>query len=140
VRVADSGELFWSDALMSGRAARGELWRFESVDHELRTSVSGALKYLERYTIDPRSRAPSHLWRAHRANYLGTTIVHAEAATPARAEDAQRRIGAIDTVQGGVDCLASKLVVGRLLAERGPRFALARAVLRDVFGRRVPRR
>jgi urease accessory protein UreH len=140
VRVAEQGELFWSDALMSGRVARGEAWRFEGIDHELRASIDGSLTYLERYGLDPRSRALAHTWSAHRANYLGTTIVHGDGVTTARAEEAQQRLGAIDALQAGVDCLAAKFLVGRLLAVGGPQFARARAVLRDVFGRPALRR
>jgi urease accessory protein len=140
LRIAEDGELFWSDALMSGRAARGEAWRFEALDHELRASVGGALKYLERYSLVPRSCAPSHMWRAHRANYVGTTIVYSNAATAGRAEEAQRRLPASEGLRAGVDCPAANLVVGRLLAERGPQFAAARAVLRDVFDRPALRR
>lgn len=140
VRIAEDGELFWSDALMSGRAACGEAWRFEVLDHELRTSVGGSLKYLERYCLVPRSRVPSNTWSAHRANYVGTTIVHSDAATPGRAEEAQRRLPAGEGLRAGVDCVATNLLVGRLLAERGPQFACARAVLRDVFDRPAFRR
>jgi urease accessory protein len=42
LRVAEGGQLFWSDALMSGRAARGESWRFESIHHELRALALAA--------------------------------------------------------------------------------------------------
>ena len=140
IRIALDAELFWSDALMSGRAARGEAWRFEALDHELRASVGGSLKYLERYSLVPRSRALSHTWSAHRANYVGTTLVYSTAATTARAEEAQQRLPASDGLRAGIDCLAPNLLVGRLLAERGPQFASARAVLRDVFGRPALRR
>jgi RNA polymerase sigma factor (TIGR02999 family) len=140
IRIAGHGDLFWSDALMSGRAGRGEAWRFERLDHELRASVGGSLQYLERYVLAPQSRAVSHAWSVHRANYLGTTIVHSEAVTTARAEETQQRLGAIEALRAGVDCLAPHLLVARLLAERGPQFASARAVLGDVFDRPALRR
>ena len=140
LRVAEGGQLFWSDALMSGRAARGESWRFESIDHELRACVGGSLQYLERYTLSPRSRAPWGPWAAARAAYMGTTIVSSDAATADRAEEAQQRLSTTDGLRAGVDCPAPRLLVGRLLASRGPQFAAARLVLRDVFDRPAFRR
>ena len=140
LRIAGGADLFWSDALMSGRVARGETWGFAALDHELRASVAGSLTYLERYDLAPRSRAVTHTWSAHRANYLGTAIVHSPSATAGRAEEAQLQLGAIDGLRAGVDCLAPNLVVGRLLAASGPPFALGRAVLRDVFERPALRR
>ena len=140
LRIAEGGDLFWSDALMSGRAARGEAWRFESLDHELRASVGGSLRYLERYALASQSRTPAHAWSAQRANYLGTTIVHSEEVTTAHAEEAQERLGAMEGLRAGVDCLAPHFLVGRLLAERGPQFACARAALAETFNRPPLRR
>src|SRR5207247_5731015 len=99
--------------------------------HELRVSVDGSLTYLERYALAPGSRQLRHSWRAGAASYLGTTIVQSDNADAARAEDAQQRLDAIDGVRAGVDCPAPQLVVGRLLATRGPQFASARTGLRD---------
>ena len=105
LQIAAGGEIFWSDALMSGRVGRGETWRFAALGHELRANVAGSLVYLERYDLAPLSRAVTHPWRAHRANYLGTTIVRSAAATAGRAEEAQRRLGTIAGLQAGVDCV-----------------------------------
>jgi urease accessory protein UreH len=140
LQVARGGELFWSDALMSGRVGRGETWGFAALDHQLRANVAGSLAYLERYDLAPLSRAVTHTWSAHRANYLGTTIVRSPAATAGRAEEAQRRLCTIDGLRAGVDCLDPHLVVGRLLAESGPPFASARALLREIFDRPALRR
>ena len=140
LRVADGGRLFWSDALMSGRVARGEAWRFASYEHELRAVVGGRLRYLERYAISPEARAPSHPWSAAAANYIGTAIVCSDEAVAARMTEAQDRLTAIAGLRAGVDCLAPHLGVGRLLAERGPQFAAARMILRNVFGRPPLRR
>jgi urease accessory protein len=140
LHVAAGGNLFWSDALMSGRVGRGEMWRFAALGHELRASVAGSLAYLERYSLAPGSRALTHPWSAHRAHYLGTAIVRSPSATADRAEAAQVRLGAIGGLRAGVDCLGPNLVVGRLLAESGPAFASARAAWREVFERPAPRR
>jgi urease accessory protein UreH len=48
-----SSRLYWSDALMSGRARHGEAWRFRALAHTLRLRVDGSLKYLERYRLRP---------------------------------------------------------------------------------------
>ena len=140
LKIAGGGEIFWSDGLMSGRVGRGETWGFAGLDHELRANVAGSLTYLERYDLVPRPRAVTHSWRADRANYLGTTIVRSAAATAGRAEEAQRRLGTIDGLRAGVDCLEPGLVVGRVMAENGPPFVSARAALRDVFERPPIRR
>jgi urease accessory protein len=140
LRVAEGGRLFWSDALMSGRVARGEAWRFASFEHELRAVVGGRLQYLERYAISPDARSPRHPWSAAGTNYLGTTIVCSEESTAVRAAEAQDRLTSIGGLRAGVDCLAPNLAIGRLLAERGPQFAAARAMLRTVFGRPALRR
>ena len=139
VAIAAGGELGWSDALMSGRAGRGERWGFSSLNHQLRATVAGSLVYLERYDLAPAARGVTQAWTADRANYLGTTIVRSPVATALRAEAAHHRLRAIDGVQAGVDCLEPRLVVGRLLAESGPPFASARTVLREMFERPVRR-
>jgi urease accessory protein len=140
LRIAAGGEVFWSDALMSGRVGRGERWGFAALSHELRASVGSSLKYLERYDLVPPSRVVTHPWSAQRANYLGTTIVRSAGATYERAEEALRRLSATGGLRAGIDCLESRLVVGRLMAESGPPFASARAALRDVFERPALRR
>jgi len=140
LQVAEGGRLFWSDALMSGRVARGEAWRFASLGHELRAVVGGRLQYLERYTISPDTRSPWHPWSAAAANYIGTTIVCSDESTAVRVGEAQDRLTSIGGLQAGVDCLAPNLAVGRLLAERGPDFVAARLTLRNVFGRPALRR
>jgi urease accessory protein UreH len=147
LRVAAGGELFWSDAMMSGRAARGETWCFESMEHELRLTCRGSLQYLERYTLVPGAGSPSRPWVMGRANYLGTTIFYSPGATNGAslnqrarsasdvAEAAQHEILSIGDVQGGVDLLGPELIVARLMSRRGPPFAAARSRLRATLGR-----
>jgi urease accessory protein UreH len=78
--------MYWSDALMSGRSARGEDWMFSEVAHELRLRVDGSLKYVERYRLRPEQRAVVAGPIAGKARYLGTTLVHHAAATGKTAE------------------------------------------------------
>ena len=60
VTIAGGGYLYWSDALMSGRQARGERWKFASLAHEIAAVRDGSLEYLERYRITS-SLAPARL-------------------------------------------------------------------------------
>jgi urease accessory protein len=134
--IAESSRLYWSDAVTAGRASRGEVWRFDSLAHELRLRVGGSLEYLERYTLAPASRAVDHRWKAGRARYFATAIVHHDAATSGAAEmlqDVEPR-GRCPTseperlaVDLGVDLICSKTIVARFLAVEGVPFAAARA-------------
>ena len=75
-------------------------------------------------------------WIAGGAQYLGTTLVHDGEATAANAGRLQQQLSAIGgDVRAGVDCVAPNLLVGRVLAVRGPQFAAARAMFRQAFGR-----
>jgi urease accessory protein len=139
LQVAGRSRFYWSDALMSGRASRGESWRFASVDHELRLEVEGSLRYLERYAVRPATRQPSSSWRWGDAHYAGTTIVYHEEATLALAERLHRELIGIAGVSTGVDLADRRLLVARFLAAGGAPFARARSTFRDgaldaVFG------
>ncbi len=133
--VSGSGRLFWSDAFVAGRTGRGEAWRFDAIDHTLRLTADGKLQYLERYGLSPGSTDATHPWLADGAHCLGTTILRADEATEAMAAEAQRRLPQTPCMRAGVDCPAPRLLVGRVLAARGPEFAAARAALRDACGR-----
>jgi len=135
----DSG-LFWSDALMSGRAGRGESWRFGEIDHELRLRIEGSVRYLERYRLTPASRNVGRPWMAGAAQYAGTMVAHHEEATEPRAEALQQALDVVSGISGGADRLEDRLIVGRIIAESGPRFAEAREAFRRVFNRPPPRR
>jgi urease accessory protein len=135
ISLAAGAELFWSDALMAGRAGRGEAWQFDRLDYELRIGVDGALAYLERYALTPRERGAAHPWIAGDAHYLGTMLAAGAGAVPTRARDVQQALAAIDGVRAGVDCPERSLLVARLLARRGPPFASARALVRGFFAR-----
>jgi urease accessory protein len=136
VQSAAGSRLFWSDALMAGRTGRGESWRFDDLAHELRFQVDGRLLYLERYRLTPRSRPVERAWIAGGAQYVGTTLVHDDQATAENAGRLQQQLGAIGgDLRAGVDCVAPNLLVGRVLAVRGPQFAAARAMFRQAFGR-----
>ena len=141
IDVAEGGRLYWSDALMSGRASRGEMWRFDRVAHELRLRVGGALMYLERFTLEPGSwrsalsPQPSALSTRHLApgtwpHYFGTTLLCHPRATPDAAESLQRSLDAAGEVHAGVDVIADGVFLARLVSASGAAFAFAREAIR----------
>jgi urease accessory protein UreH len=131
LRIADDSRLYWSDALMSGRAARGEAWRFRALAHELRLQVSARLAYLERYSLAPLSRSAAGRWAAGDAGYLATALIHSPRLVDGQAEALHRGIEPIPGVRAAVDAVESMLIVGRLAAVTGPPFAMARTQLRQ---------
>jgi urease accessory protein len=135
--LANGSRLYWSDALMSGRSARGEDWMFSEVAHELRLGVGGSLKYLERYRLAPEQRAITSGPMAGDARYLGTALVHHPGASAAAAEALQHELDRIESVRGGVDLVEPNVIVARLLARRGPQFRTARATLRAHAAREI---
>jgi urease accessory protein UreH len=140
INLVAGSRMFWSDALMSGRVGRGEAWRFDELDHELRLSVDGSLQYLERYRLHPSSRAVDRTWMAGTAQYLGTALAYDELVTAARAESLQTKLASLADMRCGVDRIASKLLVGRLTASAGPPFTAGRTAVRDEFARPPLRR
>jgi urease accessory protein UreH len=140
LRVADAGQLFWSDAWMSGRVSRGESWRFDRIDHELRLIVRGSLRYLERYALSPAKQPMSHPWIAGTAHYFGTSVICSMVGDATLAEVAQQRVGTIPCVRAGIDRLEAGLTVGRVISADGPCFTAARTALRAPCGRPPLRR
>lgn len=132
VRLERSSRLYWSDGLMSGRVSRGESWQFRSIEHELRVVIGDTLGYLERYRLAPWEREPRRPWVAGTADYMGTTIVRHEAATPASVEEIHRRLDSSD-VTAAVDLVdpSLSLVVGRFLGASGTSWQRARTVCRN---------
>jgi urease accessory protein len=148
LRIADSSRLYWSDALMAGRVSCGETWRFLSLAHELRLLIGSRLAYLERYTLmvapsapelrRPSDRAIERPWMCGQASYLATALVHHTRATTGIADALQRGLAEL-AADGGVDLIAPKLLLARLLAQNGAPFGRARAsyraaVLETIFG------
>jgi urease accessory protein UreH len=129
LRLERSSRLFWSDALMAGRVSRGEAWGFESIDHELRVTVGGALRYLERYSVTPAGQPPAR-WVAGGAQYVGSAILYHEAATAELAERIHRKMAGIQGL--GVDAVEARLMIARLLGSAGPPFARGRSMWREL--------
>lgn len=127
-----TSRFYWSDALMSGRARRGEAWRFRALAHELRVRVcdapGGSLKYLERYHLMPEERGVTRPWIAGDAHYFATTLVHHRRLTPAAVEALHRQVWSGAHV--AVDLVEPPLMVARAMASDGAAFAAARADIR----------
>jgi urease accessory protein len=124
--LADRAFLSWSDAMMAGRDARGERWRFLSLWHELVLSRGSSLEYLERYRIEPDRRAVSRRWLAGDASYLGTVLVSGELLAAGAAERLHDELGRIPGVDAACDQLNERLLVVRLMSASGPSFHKAR--------------
>lgn len=130
IDLVGRARLYWSDALMSGRTAHGERWRFRALAHELRVRVNDRTAYLERYRLAPAERAVSRPWLAGDADYIGTTLVRAPGLTHDVSERLHQGVDRIEGVHAAVDLVAPSLLVARLLGACGVAFAAARAELR----------
>ena len=131
VNIAGDGCLYWSDALMSGRQARGERWRFASLAHEIAVSRDGSLEYLERYRIHPSDVAASRTWAADDASYLGTALMTGPSIEPGVVERLHTELGRLGGVRAAVDMLDDRMMIVRLLSAFGPAFHAARRWIGD---------
>lgn len=129
IQLAAGARFYWSDALMSGRLARGERWQFAALAHELKVFRGKQLQYLERYRIAPGDGVSCRrTWVAGEAGYFGTTLV----ARPVTVGDAERlhaELVALPGVQAAADVLNDGLLVVRLMASSGVAFRDARALV-----------
>jgi urease accessory protein len=126
VNIAGGGCLYWSDALMSGRQARGERWKFASLAHEIAVYRDGCLEYLERYRIQPAEVDVSRRWAAGDASYLGTTLMSGRRIEAGAAERLHIGLGRLAGVRAAADLLDDRLLLVRLLSAFGPAFHEAR--------------
>jgi urease accessory protein len=131
VNIAGGGSLYWSDALMSGRHARGERWQFASLAHELAVSRDGVLEYLERYRLQPDERDVSRAWAAGEASYLGTTLMSGRPIDTGVAEHLHRELARLADVRAAADRLDDRVLLVRLLSESGAAFHEARRWIRE---------
>jgi len=132
LRAAGTSRIYWSDAVMAGRAARGETWQFAALAHELRLTCESVVAYLERYRIEPACQSVARPWLAGSATYLSTVLMLEPRADASSAEVIQRCVEAGRGVRAGVDAVEGGLIVARLAAGEGPVFAAARGAVRDL--------
>lgn len=136
IDLAAGSHLYWSDAMMSGRVARGERWLFSSIAHELRVLQSGKLTYLERSRIMPATRSLSQPWIAADAAFFGTVVVAGSTGTcSGDAEALHSMLADVEGVEGSADALSESLLVVRLMASCGVPFHRARALMLEAAGR-----
>ena len=146
IRVSSGARLYWSDALMSGRIARGESWQCRDLAHELGLRVNDRLMYRERYRVGAETDRVRRPWVAGGVDYLSTALVWHEEASREVAERLQEAVAACDRVRAGIDLVDDRLIVARLAASNGVPFSAARRLVRtlaltSVFGRQpVPDR
>jgi urease accessory protein len=131
VDISGGGSLYWSDAVMSGRQARGECWKFASLAHEIAVSRDGSLEYLERYRIQPNEVDVLRPWVAGDASYLGTTLITGRPIEPGVAERLHNELGSLAGVRAAADRLDDRVLLVRLLSAFGPAFHKARRLIRD---------
>ena len=131
VHIDGGGCLYWSDALMSGRQARGERWKFASLAHEIAVSRDGSLEYLERYRLQPNELTVSRPWVAGDASYLGTTLVTGRPIEPGVAERLHLQLARFADVRAAADRLDDRVLLVRLLGVSGAAFHEARRWIRD---------
>jgi urease accessory protein len=131
VDITGGGYLYWSDALMSGRQARGERWQFTSLAHEIAVSRDGSLEYLERYRIQPSELAVSRPWAAGDASYLGTTLMTGRPIELFVAERLHVELARFAGVRAAADRLDDRVLLVRLLSGSGPAFHEARRWIKD---------
>jgi urease accessory protein len=126
-----ASELYWSDAVMSGREARGERWQFARLAHELRVRVTGQLKYLERYDLTPSLSDPAQIWRAADANYFGTVVAIGAGIDRTLVDRLHDALQAIRGLRAAADLLEPRMLLIRLMAAGGVPFHSARSRLAD---------
>ena len=129
VHLSPDARLEWSDALMSGREARGERWRFLSIEHELRVSRRGRLEYLERYGIAPADGRVVGPWVAGGASYFGTTLLSGWEHEAEEIDARHRRLVAVEGIQAAADLLDRRLLLVRLATSSGRAFREARGTV-----------
>jgi urease accessory protein len=138
IDLAGDATLLWSDALMAGREASGERWRFSSLAHELRLVRDGTLAYLERYRIEPGLDRPGQRWIADDGCYFGTLLATGGAIGRALAADAHREIDQHESIRGSADWLDEWLLLARLVSADGKSFHHARQAIVSIVAAARP--
>lgn len=128
IDVAGDASLLWSDAVMSGRQARGERWRFDCLDHEVALRRDGDLVYLERYRLEPDGDSLDLVWGSADANYFGTVLRAGRSVERAGSDALHHELQTVAGVASATDLVAEWLELTRLAAPSGATFHRARAL------------
>jgi urease accessory protein len=126
IELAAQSTLYWSDALMAGRRARGERWQCALVDHEVALVREDTLAYLERYRIEPSRSKADAVWQGGAANYFGTVLAVSPSLTGADAERVDGSLQQVSGVTAAADFLEDAVLLARLMSDGGPAFHSAR--------------
>jgi urease accessory protein UreH len=131
IDVADTGRLFWSDAMMAGRQGRGERWEFDQVEHELRVRRAGRLIYLERYRIGG-GKPIEHPWVAGDASYFGTVIHLGYGDVPDQGGAIHRALKDKAGLRASADLIERDVLLVRIASGNGIAFHAAREIVMTV--------
>ena len=134
ITVDGGGRVSWSDAMMGGRAGRGERWQFHVFDHQLRLFLGDALGYLERYRLDPSAACLSQPWAAGDSVYVGTLLRAGYGDRNSRAELLHATLARLTEVRGSADVLDDDLLLVKIASAGGVGFHRARRALADALG------
>jgi len=129
IDLEGDASLYWSDAVMSGREARGERWLFGSLSHELRVVHGGILRYMERYRVRPEDDRPERPWVAGDACYFGTVLAVGPSFDTGPPGELHAELQAVTSVYSAVDRLDEALTLTRLTSASGVAFRKARAIV-----------
>ena len=129
IEMDQDATLFWSDALMAGRYARGERWQFALMDHEICLRRADRLAYMERYRLEPEAHLDSP-WCAGTASYFGSVLGVDPTRTRADAERLDTLLQEVGGVTAGADLPGDALLLARLMSDGGPAFHAARECCR----------
>ncbi len=128
IDLAQSATLVWSDAVMAGREARGERWRFVRLSHELRLVRAQTLAYMERYTISG-DRIPDQRWSGDTACYFGTVLAVGDQVDENLAASLHQSLTACERLRASADALKEGVLLARLAGDAGVSFHAARAMV-----------
>ena len=129
IELAEGATLLWSDALMAGREARGERWRFGQLSHELRVCRADALVYLERYAIIPTRSQPTGQWTADVSCYFGTTLAVGPTMDRDLAQRLHEGLASRNGLRASADLLEENVLLARFVSGDGTPFHEARAMI-----------
>jgi urease accessory protein len=129
IDLDDAADLYWSDAMMSGREARGERWAFDCLSHELRVTQGRELRYLERYRLQPALHSPRRAWIADDACYFSTILSIGAAAQAGMPAELHAQLQHVAGVLAGVDRLDAATTLTRLTATSGVALRQARTLV-----------
>jgi urease accessory protein UreH len=127
IDAAHSAHVYWSDALVSGRSAAGEHWRFDALSHELSFVRGGALEYLERYEVSPADCDPVARWCAGEAEWFGTILASGSPVSAKAIERIHGELSAWPGVSAAADALGPTLALIRLTGTSAVGFREARS-------------